>query len=143
MSEEKAVQEKFDLKSTRTDRSLERGGKEVEYYPGVYFTIARANTPAYTKLLRETYGPYELLLRNGDMDPEIDAKLNAKVISRVILMGWRGVVYEGEELPFTTENAQRLLLELPDLRDWIWQQANQASNFRTARMAEAGKGSAA
>ncbi|MBA3572502.1 MAG: hypothetical protein H0W34_11125, partial [Pyrinomonadaceae bacterium] len=44
---------------------------------------------------------------------------------QTVLLDWRGVLRDGKPLPFTTDNARRLLLECDDLRDRISEKAMQ------------------
>jgi len=143
MSEVQEEAKVVDLKAMlSTHQETERNGRVMEFAPGVSFTIARANTPEYQKELRAAYQPYEMLLRGSELDPKIDAKLNAQVIAKTILKGWSGVVFDGKELEFNYQNAVQILLDLPDLREWIWQQANNPVNYRKSRIDAAGKDSA-
>lgn len=136
------VATKLDLGTLRSDQNAERDGVWREFAPGVEFRIARSGTNEDTKVLRELYGPYEVLLRGGDMDPAIDAKLNAQRIAKSILKDWKGVVVDGVETPFSREAAKDLMLGIYDLREWVMQQASNPTNYRQARRAEAGKDSA-
>jgi len=40
-------------------------------------------------------------------------------MARAILLDWEGVEEDGKSLPYSVKNAERLLLELKDFRDFI------------------------
>lgn len=136
------MSEKMQLsKFFATDKKTEVGGVRIEILPGTAFVIARASSQnqKYQKALRDAYRPYEILLRGGELPPEKDAELNTQVIVESLLLGWEGVQYpDGVDLDFTRENAVTLLMALPDLREWVWKQANDPANYRIKE--ELGKG---
>lgn len=47
-----------------------------------------------------------------------------------ILVDWEGVSYDGSDFPYSRDNALKVLKEAKDIRDWIYTQANDISNFQ-------------
>jgi hypothetical protein len=56
-----------------------------------------------------------------------------------ILLDWRGVEEAGQVLPYSKENAMRILLEYKDLRDQVTEIANEMESFRAEEHQEAEK----
>ncbi|HPQ38574.1 MAG TPA: hypothetical protein PLW97_13105, partial [Synergistaceae bacterium] len=56
-----------------------------------------------------------------------------------VLLEWKGVELDGEELSFSKENALKLFRELPDLFNDLFNQAKSTANFRAAELEEDAK----
>lgn len=123
-----------------TDAALETGGALVAYKGDVKFLIAREQNEnfgaAITKALEDNRDAIE-----GD-SPEAKAlseKLLLDVMARTILVGWEGnVTYQKQPLPYTTDNAIKLL-GMSDFRAWVRRQAANREHYKVKVQAEAVK----
>ena len=69
----------------------------------------------------------------GELDDKTDLRITAEAYAEAVIIGWRGVKdHQGRELPFTKENAVKLLTDLPELFADIRGQAKDIANFRKA-----------
>jgi len=60
--------------------------------------------------------------------------------AEAVILGWDGVAGpDGAPLPFTRENAVKLMLDLPDLFRDVQEQATKAALFRAAADLDAEK----
>jgi hypothetical protein len=119
-----------------TDPKAELEGKEFDWGGGVKLTIARAHNPSYTRLLASLYEKNKEALDKKDTAEELAAaealsnKIMAEVMAKSILLGWSGpVTFKGEDLPYNTANAQKLLA----LKDFQNEVAKRAADFRNFR----------
>lgn len=107
--------------------------KEVE---GVPF-IVDAETNAHILIARwsgrnvaHALEQAELTKQNPDKSVEELEPLRVKVFAKHLIKGWQGITdINGNELPFTTENAIKLLSDLPDLTDQLLNFSLTRSNY--------------
>lgn len=119
-----------------TNPALEQDGKEFDFGGGIKLKIARAHNPKYTRILNKLYEAHKHTLDLKDTPEQIAAaaecshKIMAEVMSKSILLGWTGPVeYKGQPLPYSVENAKKLLL----LKDFQEEVARRAANFHNFR----------
>ncbi len=107
-------------------------GKENEEGETGELLIARINNPAYNKLFTELSRPYARRAKQGDLSESKALQIMAVVVSKTILLGWRGIVFEGKDLPYSQEKAQELLSDpkFKPFRDDVIELANDESLFR-------------
>lgn len=76
----------------RTDPSLEREGKWVEFGDGASLLIARANNPEATKLRERLMAPFERPgFRNRKPTDADQERITRKVVAGACLRDWKGV----------------------------------------------------
>ena len=112
------------------NEALSQDGVWVPYNGDVEFLVARAGNKNYRKVAQAMYKKNERLLDSktdaaGDKLTEIVVESMAKGI----LLGWRGnVQFQGEPLPYSLDNARKLLAH-ERFRDWIDAQAKAEAQF--------------
>jgi hypothetical protein len=113
-----------------TDTSAENNGVEIPYQ-GITFTIARAGNRKYGKLLSELVKKNQVKLdMKDDAADELSDKLMAEVYAKTVLLGWSGdVMYQGEPLPYSFENAKKVLMHA-DFRALIAKLADDREAYR-------------
>lgn len=97
--------------------------KEVEGVPFVldeetnaHILVARWSNRNVAHTLEQA----ELTKQHADKTSEELEPLRVEVFAKHLIKGWQGVTdINGEELPFTTENAVKLLKDLPDLTEQL------------------------
>lgn len=130
-----------------TSLSAEEKGRWFEN-GDVEFLIARSGNRAYNDMISAQFLAHKHTLDQKDT-PEARAaaedranKINTLVMSRTILLGWRGVVkkdadgvetagkllYKGEELPFSVVNASTVLAH-KDFRNWVSGKSDDFRNY--------------
>ena len=91
---------------------------------GAFLTIYGVDSPRYRKsvmTLQEKQG-------EGEEGPE--QQLEALIeMSAALTGGWRNVVLDGEELPFSHENVVKLYRRCPVIQQQILPFANRRANF--------------
>lgn len=102
-----------------TDSAIEEKGREFteEFGGESTFLIARAGNRSYQRMIQQQFEAHRhiLELKETPEQEEAAATLNEKLIARVmaktILLGWHGnVQYQGQALPYSYENAVKILM---------------------------------
>lgn len=112
-----------------TDESAETNGTWVPL-GGAKFLIARSGNSKYVKLLSQEVEKNQKLLevKNDEAD-KLSDKIMITVMSETILLGWEDTAYQGKPLPYSKENAIKLLSH-KDFRRWVAAQADDIGNFK-------------
>ena len=108
----------------------------------ISFRIARAGgrNKAFATALQAAMKPHEMAAQRGNVDDKIAEEILVKCIAKYIVLDWDNVVDRyGEVVEYSPEAAFELLIALPDLRDMIWKEAQEVSNFQTAEAEETAK----
>jgi hypothetical protein len=91
----------------------------------------------FSKVLEAKTRPYRRLIQEDKLDGELATKLLIETFAETVILGWEGVKDKrGKNVPHTTENAVKLLVDLPDLFSELREAASKQSNFRTAEIAD-------
>ena len=120
----------MDLKDTRSDPTKELEGVRVEIDDTTWVRIAAAGNDNYKAELVKVAAKYRNGFRARKFTPEMEHKLLTDIEGRTILVGWGGMQENGEELPYTAENAARILREYPRFREQVLQHSGDFEPFR-------------
>ena len=60
-------------------------------------------------------------------------------MAKCILLDWKGLQEDGKDLPYSYDNAVRILTEYRDLRDYVSDIANEIETFKLEEDEEAEK----
>ena len=117
------------------DQNAETDGFLLNLQDGdltVSFLIARAggSNKKYTNRFQALMRPHQHAAQSGKMDEEVAKAILTKVMAETLILGWENVNdRNGDPIEFSVEECTKLLNDLPELRDMIWEQANRAANF--------------
>lgn len=119
----------FDLNELKTDETAEAEGVWTDkVVPGASFLIARLNNPAFQEAFQEELRPYS---DSGVEMPKAEKeRVSNELTAKYVLLGWKGVKVGEEELPYSFENACRVLREFPELRGRIIAFAGSFANYK-------------
>ncbi len=118
-----------------TDESAELDGFELVLFDEeveIKFILARAggSNRKFSNRLQALLRPYDRAIKAGTMSEEKAASIMAQTMAETVLLGWENVFdRDGEKLPFSVASAKQLLLDLPELRTVILEEAQNAANF--------------
>lgn len=115
-----------------TDQVLESTGKWFSLSKTAKVLVARSGNQNYADALRESMGESPLEGLVGREADEVAEELLVRVMSNTILLGWKGLSYQGKEVPYSAEMA-RTMLRIKDFRKKI---ASLADNFEAFRIKE-------
>jgi hypothetical protein len=132
----------------KTDASMEKEGVWVDMGDfQIRLSRAGGSNQQFIKLLEKASRPYRRQLANNTLSNEVANSLLIDAYVSGIIKGWRtkedngtwkNVVFDeqGKEIPFSKENAKKLLSDLPDLFTDIQQQANYIYHFQKQEVEE-------
>lgn len=130
-----------------TNTQHEEQGREFtkEFGPGVAFLIARAGNRTYNRMIQAQWEAHKHTLDAKDTLEERNAaeacgeRIMVEVMAKSVVLGWWGdVQYQGEPLPYTPDNAVKLL-QLPEFRKLVDKLSNDFQNYRLVREEDAAK----
>lgn len=134
-------------KQFKLDDKKQHEGIEIQYGPNdngsvPTFRLAHLslNNQRYTKMLERESAPFKRLLALGVLDAETDNKIMVRAFCQCILLGWENVYdINNQAFPFSTENAIKLMIDLPELFLDLKHQAVDISKFRQAEVEQEAK----
>ena len=121
------------------DENLEAGeGIDVEFPNGAKITIHRAGgaNKKYAQVLRRLSKPYKWQIDRQSIDEETSSRILREAYAEAVIIGWRGVTHDGEEVPFSKANVILFLQSYPTIFDKIQDVATEAANFKLERLQE-------
>lgn len=121
-------------------------GVWIPYRGDVKLLIASSANKAYLRLVRAEFGKHRRLLDakdgNGNQTEEAEEKMKEITInamSKAILLGWEGnVMYQGEVLEYSQENAKKLL-QMKGFRDYVAELAADEQRYKAVQEEEEAK----
>lgn len=123
-----------DIKSLfGTNKDAETQGVWVPFYGEIELLVARDKNPAHRARLLElnSLSPSRLAgsrkITIKDLDRLED--ISRKAAARHILLGWKGLEYEGKPLEYSESNALMLFETLPDFYNEVVQISQDQRNY--------------
>lgn len=114
----------MDLKKTKTDPKLELEGVWITYDEDAAFKIARLRNPAALAAFQE-----KTRFLRGKLSEAKQTELMTEIIAEHVLLDWKNVNIGGDPLPYTKENAMRVLVEYPVIRDFVMEESGRIENY--------------
>lgn len=115
----------------------------TDFRPGIDIKLAKLGNKEHTKFVENLRKPYAKLIRCGGTIPEEKAdEIGIKSLAKTILLDWKGVTdKEGNDLPYSVENAEMLLTKMPLVKERITVLAFDKDNilFNAKALEEEGK----
>lgn len=100
------------------------------------FLVARSGNKSYVKMFTKQYERNKRALdRKDEAADKLAEKIVIDVMASTILLGWENVVFKGDTLDYTKDNA-KLLLAMPEFRKQIQEFAEDFSEFKAVREEE-------
>jgi hypothetical protein len=128
----------MDISKFQTNKSAEEDGVWVDVDGnGTRIKVARINNARYKKYFQKITKPYKRQIRNGTLSEDLAEKLLVDALANTILLDWKGFTKEGQDFPYSVDNARSFLAESADFRDLVSDAATEMETFRTAEIEEA------
>jgi hypothetical protein len=122
----------FDFDLLPPDK-VSNGNGEVELRY-MRFRLARKYTPEYNALFQELLEKHDAAMRaGGRFRADAQNMIMRQVCAEITIRDWENVVFEGQELPFTTENALLILNKHglgKQLMTWIDNKTDRYTAYR-------------
>jgi len=134
-------------KNWSTDINKEVNGIPVEFEANddgtvPTFIISRmgATNKPYLRALEQAQKPYLRQIQLKTMDKDKHEKLILEVFATNIIKGWSNIQDEnGNVLAYSKENAVKILTDLPEIYDNLFQVAMSADMFKKDELEESAK----
>lgn len=97
-----------------TNERTEAAGTWVDIGHGARIRVARNTNPRYREKLRDVLRPYRGAITANALDDKTSHGLMARAFAGTVLLDWDGIEENGKPLPFTVEDAERLLRDAPE-----------------------------
>jgi hypothetical protein len=119
------------FKTFGTDTKKEQDGVWIDLGDGGSMKIARMGNPDYIKEFQKITKPHRQAIRRGTLSEEVSQDLLVQAMAKHILLDWKGLKYnDGADIPYSVEEAKKMLSSLKDFRDYVTEMANAAENFK-------------
>ena len=127
------------FKQFASDEKMEIEGRWVEHDTETSFLVARSGNKHFNRLFSKLYQKNKVVLESkGDAAEAKSDEIMVETCAKTILLGWKGnVVFDGKDLPYTVENAKKLLA-LKDFRRVVASYADDFDSFKAVQEAEQG-----
>lgn len=136
-----------------TDKDMESKGVVVQPDPDTRTTLLRAGStnPKYALAFKRHSEPFQRAIENGTLDRKTDTEILAKVYAEGVITLWEtrdretgewktGIEAEdGGLLPYNLDNVVAILLELPDLFEFLREKAERLATFQNREVKEDAK----
>ena len=111
--------------------------REVEYVDGFFITLARANNrnfrdkmKKFRKSLKKSQPKYKKVSDEFEnLTAEQEDKMLSDAYADTVLVGWRGLLVDGEAVDYSEEVAAELLFVEEDFREFVAEQAADFEQF--------------
>jgi hypothetical protein len=106
------------------------------------YLIARAGgkNEKFMKIAKERFLPFQAAINNDMLPMDVARQLAIEAFVDGILLDWKKFYdRDGTELPYSRDNAIRVLTELPELFTLLSKEAASLSNFQGEQLDEAAK----
>lgn len=131
----------FDLKKQNLSKLAEAGYEFEVLLPetfestGIFIKVRGKESPAVKAYGRKKFQEFQQLEARAKKtgrpyEMSLDEAEELAVETAVLrVIGWRGVIEDGQEVEFNEENATRILLEHAWIREQVIEESDNLSNF--------------
>lgn len=98
--------------------------------------IGRSGNRAFSKKFSKLYEQNQRALDvKGDEADAIAEKIMCQSLAGTVLLGWKNVQFDGVEMEFSVENAEKLLM-IKDFRAEVTKRSDEFENYKLVKEAE-------
>ncbi|MAE84064.1 MAG: hypothetical protein CMB80_15080 [Flammeovirgaceae bacterium] len=108
-------------------------------FEGGSFLIAYASKMSFQRELARLQQPYARKIDKGTIDPKISLDILAEALSKHVLLDWKNVGANGEEIEYTPEIAKKVIIANDELRGFVSDFSIELENFKQEALEEEGK----
>lgn len=119
----------MDISKLKTDSNLEEEGVLVPL-GDAKIKVARMGNKRYQAAFNRRMTPHKNAARAGIVADEVVEQILIEVIAETVLLDWEGIKEDGVPLPYSRENAIRVLTEIRAFRDIVVSIADRMETFR-------------
>lgn len=122
----------MDLINFATDPTKEVEGARIEVDGETTLIIARYDNKAFRKLRSKLLEPYVTARGRKGATEEQAQEVLERCLGETVLLGWEGLMLDGEEVPYSKEKAIELMKDprLVDFKEMVMYQSQLLENYR-------------
>jgi len=125
----------FHFSNFKTNENSETEGVWVDYASGFRIKIARIGCPAFKEFMIKRGKPHQRSIDSGTIGNEIAEELMKDAIAETIIKDWEGLLDdEDKEIPYSKEDARKMLDVAHDFYDEIYELAKQREHFKVNKI---------
>ena len=94
---------------------------------------------SFQRELARLQQPYARKIDKGTIDPKISLDILAEALSKHVLLDWKNVGANGEEIEYTPEIAKKVIIANDELRGFVSDFSIELENFKQEALEEEGK----
>lgn len=98
-------------------------------YRGVSLKIARAGNDDFNRVFNALCKPYKRSIDKDTLDKDTMKEILCESLAKGILLDWKDLVINGEDIEYSTKNAQSLLNNDVDCRDFVQEFSRDIDNY--------------
>jgi len=118
----------MNISITPVDKSHEENGSWGTYR-GVKLLIARANNTRFRAIFKRLSKPFSREIEKGTIGEADSESILCESLSKGILFGWKNFIVNGEEIEYTQDTAQQLMVNDPDCRQYVQEYSQDLDNY--------------
>jgi len=120
----------FELNTLKTDKSKEINGVWRDYYDDSRLLVARMGNEKYRAFVAKEYKANRIAIdRGGEKAERMAVRIQTEALARFVLLGWEGIVLNGEDTPYTPEVGIKVFEMMPDFKADVENFANEVTLF--------------
>lgn len=128
----------MDLTNIALDNKKEKEGVWFDIDGETSVLVARMYNPNFQKLFERLSMPYRNSAKRGLLKDEKAEEILSKVLSKTVLLDWKGLTLAGKQVKYSTDKAAEILSDkkYSTFRQIIIDYAEEQSNYRNAAIEE-------
>jgi len=128
----------MELNKLKTSEQKSVNGVWVSIDDDTDLLIGRYGNRKFQKALNAAMAPYKQAINRGTLSDAKSDQIMVDALVEGILLGWKGITLNGEELPYSKEAATKLLLDksMRDFRELVVELSQDAQAYRDEEVAE-------
>lgn len=121
----------FNLDELFVDPAVGEQGVWVPCFNGSQLKLAYSEARKYKSALAKLARQHRLELDDTNEESyEIIQHITATALAEHVLLDWKGIIINNEEVPYTKELGREVLRRYPKLRDFVTEKAAEPATFR-------------
>ena len=119
----------MDIKQFKTDKAKEEEGIWEDLGEGCSVLVARWGNPKMQKEYQRYPRTIRTRIEGGQASDAQADEIMSSIIAKTVLLDWKGLKEDEQEVEFSAEEAKRILQDYPDFRTIVFEISTTASHY--------------
>lgn len=116
-------------KTLDVDEDLEEKGVWHDLGDGAGLLIGSSTNKNFLELYRKLPSGIKLQLEKGTLPDKISREVTCNLVSKAVLLDWKGIGDKGKEIKYSQENAKEYLLKYKKFFVFVWTLAEDETKY--------------